>query len=86
MATWNGGPDWSSDPDLKSAGIVIAPVKTALAQLLRMDPRFSLAYQDKVAAVFVARSTQMKATADFAAVNSHQGAAALQMQNPEKKL
>src|ERR1700758_1576122 len=23
--TWNGAPDWSSDPDLESAGVVIAP-------------------------------------------------------------
>lgn len=81
IATWNGGPDWSSDPDLKSAGIVIAPVKTALAQLLRMDSRFALAYQDKVAAVFVARDTANKAPGTLAALNPHAAS-----QVSEKKL
>jgi hypothetical protein len=55
MATWNAEPDWASDAQLTSAGVVIGPVKAALIQVLRMDPRFQLAYEDKVAAVFVAR-------------------------------
>ena len=54
-ATWNGQPGWDSDPDLAKAGLVIGPVKAPLTQLLRMDPRFQLAYEDKLAAVFVAR-------------------------------
>lgn len=54
-ATWGGGPDWASDPDLSSAGVVIAPAEQPLTQLLRTDPRFQLAYSDKIAAVFVAR-------------------------------
>jgi hypothetical protein len=37
------------------AGVVIGPVKAPLTQVLRMDPRFQLAYEDKVAAVFVRR-------------------------------
>jgi hypothetical protein len=55
MQTWGGAPDWASDPALKSAGIVIGPRDTALTQLLRTDPHFQLAYEDKLAAVFVAR-------------------------------
>ena len=55
VATWNGEPDWASDPALTAAGLVIGPVKSALVQLLRMDPRFKLVFEDKVAAVFVAR-------------------------------
>jgi hypothetical protein len=55
MATWNAEPDWASDAQLTSAGVVIGPVKAPLIQVLRMDPRFQLAYEDKVAAVFVAR-------------------------------
>ena len=51
--TWSGGPQWKSDPDLESAGVVIAPDDAALTQLLRMDEHFDLAYEDKVAAVFV---------------------------------
>jgi hypothetical protein len=54
-ATWNGQPGWASDPDLAKAGLVIGLVKAPLTQLLRMDPRFQLAYEDKLAAVFVAR-------------------------------
>jgi len=54
--TWGGGAKWASDPDLQSAGVVIAPHDAALTQLLRADARFELAYEDKVAAVFVARS------------------------------
>jgi hypothetical protein len=53
--TWNGVPDWATDPDLRKASLVIGPVKSALTQLLRMDPRFELAYEDKLAAVFIAR-------------------------------
>jgi hypothetical protein len=53
VATWNGGPDWSSDPNLKSAGLVIGPSKAPLTQLLRADPHFRLVYEDKLAAVFI---------------------------------
>ena len=55
VATWAGAPDWNSDPELKSAGLVIGPVKAPLTQLLRMDPHFQLIFEDKLAAVFVAR-------------------------------
>jgi len=55
IQTWSGAPGWQLDPDLRSAGLVIGPVGAALTQLLRSDPGFQLAYQDKVAAVFVAR-------------------------------
>jgi hypothetical protein len=55
--TWNGRPDWASDPNLQKAGLVIGPVKASLTQLLRMDPRFELGYEDKLAAVFIARKT-----------------------------
>ncbi len=54
-ATWNAQPDWASDAQLTSAGVVIGPVKAPLTQLLRMDPRFHLVYEDKLAAVFIAR-------------------------------
>ncbi len=55
MATWNAEPDWASDAQLTQAGLVIGPVKAPLTQALRMDPRFQLAYEDQVAAVFIAR-------------------------------
>jgi hypothetical protein len=55
MATWNAEPDWAADAQLKRAGVVIGPVKAPLIQVLRMDPRFRLVYEDELAAVFVAR-------------------------------
>ena len=55
LATWRAEPDWNSDPTLKSAGLVLGPVQAPLVQVLRMDPNFRLVYEDKLAAVFVAR-------------------------------
>jgi hypothetical protein len=56
VATWNLAPDWASDRLLKSAGLVIGPVKTPLTEMLRLDPRYQLVYEDKVATVFAARN------------------------------
>jgi hypothetical protein len=56
VATWNAEPDWRSDPQLASAGVVIGPVKAPLTQMLRLDPRFKLAYEDKLTAAFVRRN------------------------------
>jgi hypothetical protein len=55
LGTWSGGPNWASDPALKSAGVVIGPMSTPLVQLLKMDPRFRLVFEDQKAAVLVAR-------------------------------
>jgi hypothetical protein len=55
IATWNAQPDWASDPALMSAGLVIGPAKAPLMQILRMDSRFELVFEDELAAVFVAR-------------------------------
>ncbi len=56
VATWNAEPDWHSDPQLASAGMVIGPVKAPLTQVLRLDPHWKLAYEDKLAAVFIRRN------------------------------
>lgn len=53
-ATWAAAPDWASDTQLTSAGLIIGPVGAPLTQILRADPRFRLTYQDNVAAVFAA--------------------------------
>ncbi len=63
-ATWNAQPGWDSDPDLQKAKLVIAPVNAPLTQLLRMDPRFELAYEDKIAAVFRTRGSSPSKTAE----------------------
>jgi hypothetical protein len=52
---WLGRPGWEADPELAAARVVIADTKTPLASLLRSDPRFQLAYEDRTAVVFVAR-------------------------------
>jgi hypothetical protein len=55
VATWQGLSGWDCDPDLASAGVVIAQAQSGLASLLRWDRRFELVYEDRVALVFVAR-------------------------------
>lgn len=67
LKTWEGEEGWDSDPELTTARLVIANKKRALASLLRLDPRFELVYEDKVAAVFTARSpSQTQSTASLA--------------------
>jgi hypothetical protein len=56
MATWRGQPGWDSDPELASAGVVIAGARAPLTSLLRRDDRFRLVYEDPTAVVFLARS------------------------------
>jgi hypothetical protein len=52
-AAWRGEPGWGDDPLLQRAGFVVASVHTAMAQLLRLDARFRVAYEDAVSVVFV---------------------------------
>lgn len=58
ITVWNGQPEWASDPELSAAGVVIAQRNFALTQLLRLDRRFQLVYEDEVAAVFVAKTRE----------------------------
>jgi hypothetical protein len=43
--------------------LVIAPVNAPLTQVLRMDPRFEVAYEDKLAVVFIARDSSQSGAA-----------------------
>lgn len=52
---WTGKPGWESDPELQRANLVITPKVSAIAALLRTDPRFAVAYQDVQAVVFQRR-------------------------------
>jgi hypothetical protein len=52
--TWSGLRGWESDPELMKARLVIGGVNDALTNLMRMDSRFKLVYEDAIAAVFVA--------------------------------
>jgi hypothetical protein len=55
--TWWARPGWCSDPDLLKARLVIGRAEAPLTQVLRMDPRFDLVYEDKIAVVFTAHNS-----------------------------
>ena len=57
IAVWSGASDWSADPHVANARLVIANPNDALTSLLRFDPRFRVAYEDSVAVVFVRSQT-----------------------------
>ncbi len=48
-----GKPGWYSNPALMSAGVVITPRSAPLTELLKLDHRFKLFYEDALATVFV---------------------------------
>jgi hypothetical protein len=50
---WNGQHAWASDPELAVAGVVIAEKDLALTQLLRLDPRFEIVYENEISVVFI---------------------------------
>jgi hypothetical protein len=53
IATWNAAQDWASDTALTGARVVIGPVQAPLTQVLRLDNRYKLVYEDKLSAVFI---------------------------------
>jgi hypothetical protein len=53
--TGNGQESYATDPYLNEAGVVLLQKDEPLAGLLLSDPRFSLVYQDQLAALFVKR-------------------------------
>jgi hypothetical protein len=60
FATYAGGPDWATDPDLASARLVFAAPGQALTQLLRLSPEWVQVYpprgeSDELAVVFIRR-------------------------------
>lgn len=52
VLTWNGGSLWKDDQDLNASRVVIAKKETALTAILRLDPRFHVAYEDPITVVF----------------------------------
>jgi hypothetical protein len=56
IRVWNGMPGWASDPELSASRMVIAEKYVPLTQLLRLDSRFELVYEDEIAVVFIARN------------------------------
>jgi len=55
LAVWNGKPEWAQDPELASAKIILAKKTTALASILRLDPRFKIVFEDQQAILFQPR-------------------------------
>jgi hypothetical protein len=53
--TWAAGPGWRDDPDLATAGVVIADAQSPLGCVLVLDDRFQVVYEDRIARVFVRR-------------------------------
>jgi hypothetical protein len=53
--TERGEESYATDPYLNEAGVVLLQKSQPLAGLLMSDPRFSLVYQDQMAALFVKR-------------------------------
>ena len=51
--TLGGKEGWRDDPELCEARLVVLPRRKVLASLLRLDPRFDVVYEDKVAVVFL---------------------------------
>ncbi len=60
IKTWNGEHDWADDPELAQSRLVIADINMPLASLLRFDKRFDLVYEDKVAALFIAKPASIQ--------------------------
>jgi hypothetical protein len=50
---WNGKPTWSKDEELLSSRLVIAQRDISLTQLLRLDSRWRIVYEDEIAVVFI---------------------------------
>jgi hypothetical protein len=51
--TCNASPDWTTDADLAAARVVLLSPRLPLAAVLRLDPRFRIAHQDRTAILFV---------------------------------
>ena len=55
LQVWKAAPGWEDDPDLSQAGFVVGQRGMPLTAVLADDPRFRLAYEDEVSAVYVRR-------------------------------
>ncbi len=56
--TWSGRSDPCADPEFLTARIIVADRTTALAKILRVDPRFEPIHEDPVAVIFRPRDTK----------------------------
>jgi hypothetical protein len=63
MNTWDARPEWSLDPDLAAARLIIANRRASFTGLLRLCPKYRAIYEDNLAVVFQ--------TASYSKVNNH---------------
>jgi hypothetical protein len=54
LPLWNGEAGWEKRPELQSANLIISNHGWPLAFLLRSDPRFRIAYEDRTSVLFEA--------------------------------
>lgn len=59
--TWNAYPGWDSDPDLLPAELIFAKSSAPLTQVLRLQPCLQVAYEDGLAALFIANPNETSA-------------------------
>jgi hypothetical protein len=52
LRTWQVWPEWNTDPLLAQANLVIGSPKYALVNVLKLDPKWKLVFDDGVAVVF----------------------------------
>lgn len=52
LPLWNGEHGWQDRPELQQANLVVSNHEWPLALLLRSDPRFRVAYEDKTSVLF----------------------------------
>jgi hypothetical protein len=50
--TWGATPEWTDDAAIKEARTIVAPIREPLTQLLKVDSRYRILYQDKTAIIF----------------------------------
>jgi len=54
LPLWNGEPGWQNRKELQDANLILSNHWWPLTVLLRSDPRFRLAYEDKTSLLFEA--------------------------------
>ncbi len=55
FSSGNGNKSYASDPYLNQAGVVLLGKDIPLVNLMKIDPRFTVIYEDRIATVFVRR-------------------------------
>lgn len=49
---WQAQPGWDTNPEMRSAKLIVADHGRPLTWLLRRDPRYRISYEDPTAVIF----------------------------------